>query len=47
VGTPPGASCSEALSDTFGQVLQNCLWDIEDGSPLQAEQWEIVPALRV
>jgi len=28
-------------------VLQNCLWDIEDGSPLQAEQLEIVRALRV
>lgn len=47
MGTPPGASCSEALRDTFGRVLQDCLWDIEDGSPLQAERLEIVRALRV
>jgi streptomycin 6-kinase len=32
---------------TLGRVLQNCLWEIEDGRPLQAEQLEIGRALRV
>jgi streptomycin 6-kinase len=31
---------------TLGRVLQNCLWELEDGRPLEAEQLEIGRALR-
>jgi streptomycin 6-kinase len=31
---------------TLGRVLQNCVWELEDGRPLEAEQLEIGRALR-
>ncbi|WP_369378112.1 aminoglycoside phosphotransferase family protein [Streptomyces sp. cg36] len=31
---------------TLGRVLQNCLWEIEDGEPLEEEQVEVGEAVR-
>ncbi|GAB2753379.1 aminoglycoside phosphotransferase family protein [Streptomyces bullii] len=37
---------ARARAWTLGRVLQNCLWEIEDGRPLQEEQLEIARRLR-
>ncbi|MDH6630089.1 streptomycin 6-kinase [Streptomyces sp. LBL] len=37
---------ARARAWTLGRVLQNCLWEIEDGRPLQPEQLEIARRLR-
>ena len=41
-----GLDRSHARAWSLGRVLQNCLWDIEAGRPLQAEQLEIAGRLR-
>ncbi|MCW8375659.1 aminoglycoside phosphotransferase family protein [Streptomyces justiciae] len=40
-----GLDRARARAWTLGRVLQNCLWEIEDGRPLEAEQLEIVRRL--
>ncbi|MFJ5209362.1 aminoglycoside phosphotransferase family protein [Streptomyces nigra] len=35
-----------ALAWTYGRLLQNCLWDIEDGRPLDERHYEIAERLR-
>ncbi|WP_223188961.1 aminoglycoside phosphotransferase family protein [Streptomyces sp. TRM68416] len=35
-----------ALAWTLGRLLQNCLWDIEDGRPLDPDQLEMARRLR-
>ncbi|KUN94887.1 hydroxyurea phosphotransferase [Streptomyces caeruleatus] len=37
---------AHARAWTYGRLLQNCLWDIEDGRPLDEEQLEIARRLR-
>lgn len=37
---------ARARAWTYGRLLQNCLWDIEDGRPLDEEQLEIARRLR-
>jgi streptomycin 6-kinase len=37
---------ARARAWTLGRVLQNCLWEIEDGRPLEADQLEIARRLR-
>lgn len=37
---------ARARAWTYGRLLQNCLWDIEDGRPLDEEQLEIARTLR-
>ncbi|MER5209992.1 aminoglycoside phosphotransferase family protein [Streptomyces sp. NPDC002838] len=37
---------ARARAWTLGRVLQNCLWEIEDGRPLEAEQLDIARRLR-
>ncbi|MGY1579967.1 aminoglycoside phosphotransferase family protein [Streptomyces sp. MN13] len=37
---------SRARAWTLGRVLQNCLWEIEDGRPVEEEQLEIARRLR-
>ncbi|MGW6732552.1 aminoglycoside phosphotransferase family protein [Streptomyces sp. NPDC055013] len=37
---------ARARAWTYGRLLQNCLWDIEDGGPLDEEQLEIARRLR-
>ncbi|MDN3023445.1 aminoglycoside phosphotransferase family protein [Streptomyces sp. S.PB5] len=37
---------ARARAWTLGRVLQNCLWEIEDGRPLEPEQLEIARRLR-
>ncbi|MGF0175068.1 aminoglycoside phosphotransferase family protein [Streptomyces sp. Marseille-Q5077] len=37
---------ARARAWTYGRLLQNCLWDIEDGHPLDEEQLEIARRLR-
>ncbi|MFC9911611.1 aminoglycoside phosphotransferase family protein [Streptomyces sp. NPDC059862] len=37
---------ARARAWTLGRVLQNCLWEIEDGRPLEEEQLEIARRLR-
>ncbi|MEU0070589.1 aminoglycoside phosphotransferase family protein [Streptomyces sp. NPDC006332] len=41
-----GLDRPHARAWTLGRVLQNCLWDIEDGRPLQPQQLEIARHLR-
>ncbi|WP_367322258.1 aminoglycoside phosphotransferase family protein [Streptomyces sp. HUAS ZL42] len=41
-----GLDRARARAWSLGRVLQNCLWDIEDGRPLQDEQLEIARKLR-
>jgi streptomycin 6-kinase len=41
-----GLDRARARAWTLGRVLQNCLWEIEDGRPLEAEQLEIARRLR-
>ncbi|MFG3659216.1 aminoglycoside phosphotransferase family protein [Streptomyces sp. NPDC047706] len=41
-----GLERARARAWTLGRVLQNCLWEIEDGRPVQAEQLEIARRLR-
>ncbi|NUS23629.1 MAG: hydroxyurea phosphotransferase [Streptomyces sp.] len=41
-----GLDRARARAWTLGRVLQNCLWEIEDGRPLEPEQLEIVRRLR-
>ncbi|CAM5706074.1 Hydroxyurea phosphotransferase OS=Streptomyces alboniger OX=132473 GN=CP975_16025 PE=4 SV=1 [Streptomyces alboniger] len=41
-----GLDRARARAWTLGRVLQNCLWEIEDGRPLQPQQLEIARALR-
>ncbi|NNN34109.1 hydroxyurea phosphotransferase [Streptomyces sp. S3(2020)] len=40
-----GLDRPRARAWTLGRVLQNCLWEIEDGRPLEAEQLEIARRL--
>ncbi len=42
-----GLDRERARAWTLGRVLQNCLWEIEDGRPLDTVQLEIGRALRV
>ncbi|MEV5725435.1 aminoglycoside phosphotransferase family protein [Streptomyces pharetrae] len=37
---------ARARAWTLGRVLQNCLWEVEEGRPLEAEQLEIARTLR-
>ncbi|MGW3723806.1 aminoglycoside phosphotransferase family protein [Streptomyces sp. NPDC000851] len=37
---------ARARAWTLGRVLQNCLWEIEDGRPLEEDQLEIARRLR-
>lgn len=37
---------ARARAWSLGRILQNCLWEIEDGRPLEAEQLEIARRLR-
>ncbi|WP_329337713.1 aminoglycoside phosphotransferase family protein [Streptomyces sp. NBC_00663] len=41
-----GLDRARARAWTLGRVLQNCLWEIEDGRPLETEQLEVVRRLR-
>ncbi|WP_419248724.1 aminoglycoside phosphotransferase family protein [Streptomyces melanogenes] len=41
-----GLDRERARAWTLGRVLQNCLWEIEDGEPLEGEQVEVGGALR-
>ncbi|MDO0913862.1 aminoglycoside phosphotransferase family protein [Streptomyces sp. DT2A-34] len=41
-----GLGRARARAWTYGRLLQNCLWDIEDGRPLQERQLEIARRLR-
>ncbi|PKV86466.1 streptomycin 6-kinase [Streptomyces sp. TLI_146] len=41
-----GLDRERARAWTLGRVLQNCLWEIEDGEPLEAEQVEVGAAVR-
>ncbi|MFB7593631.1 aminoglycoside phosphotransferase family protein [Streptomyces sp. NPDC056160] len=41
-----GLDRARARAWTLGRVLQNCLWEIEDGRPLETVQLEIGRALR-
>ncbi|MDF3142666.1 MULTISPECIES: aminoglycoside phosphotransferase family protein [unclassified Streptomyces] len=41
-----GLDRARARAWTYGRLLQNCLWDIEDGRPLQERQLEIARRLR-
>ncbi|MGP4088840.1 aminoglycoside phosphotransferase family protein [Streptomyces sp. KR55] len=41
-----GLDRARARAWTLGRVLQNCLWEIEDGRPLEEEQLEIARRLR-
>ncbi|MEV6169125.1 aminoglycoside phosphotransferase family protein [Streptomyces sp. NPDC051954] len=41
-----GLDRARARAWTLGRLLQNCLWDIEDGRPLEEEQLEIARRLR-
>jgi streptomycin 6-kinase len=41
-----GLDRERARAWTLGRVLQNCLWEIEDGWPLEPVQLEIGRALR-
>ncbi|MEV7447512.1 aminoglycoside phosphotransferase family protein [Streptomyces nigra] len=41
-----GLDRPRALAWTYGRLLQNCLWDIEDGRPLDERHYEIAERLR-
>ncbi|MGC9438936.1 aminoglycoside phosphotransferase family protein [Streptomyces sp. WG5] len=41
-----GLDRERARAWSLGRVLQNCLWNVEDGDPLEAEQLEIGRLLR-
>ncbi|MER5753054.1 aminoglycoside phosphotransferase family protein [Streptomyces sp. NPDC002088] len=41
-----GLDRARARAWTLGRVLQNCLWEIEDGRPLEDKQLEIARSLR-
>ncbi|MES5821648.1 aminoglycoside phosphotransferase family protein [Streptomyces sp. RG80] len=41
-----GLDRARARAWTLGRVLQNCLWEIEDGRPLEPEQLEIARRLK-
>ncbi|MFI1723223.1 aminoglycoside phosphotransferase family protein [Streptomyces sp. NPDC020489] len=41
-----GLDRARARAWTLGRVLQNCLWEIEDGRPLEPERLEIARRLR-
>ncbi|RZB15240.1 hydroxyurea phosphotransferase [Streptomyces sp. F001] len=41
-----GLDRARARAWTLGRVLQNCLWEIEDGRPLEEDQLEIARRLR-
>lgn len=41
-----GLDRARARAWTYGRLLQNCLWDIEDGNPLEARRLEIARRLR-
>ncbi|MFD7405184.1 aminoglycoside phosphotransferase family protein [Streptomyces sp. NPDC059866] len=41
-----GLDRARARAWTLGRVLQNCLWETEDGRPLEEEQLEIARRLR-
>jgi streptomycin 6-kinase len=41
-----GLDRARARAWTLGRVLQNCLWDTEDGRPLEAQQLDIARRLR-
>ncbi|GAA4000229.1 aminoglycoside phosphotransferase family protein [Streptomyces marokkonensis] len=41
-----GLERERARAWTLGRVLQNCLWNVEDGDPLETEQLEIGRLLR-
>ncbi|KOG16119.1 aminoglycoside phosphotransferase family protein [Streptomyces viridochromogenes] len=41
-----GLDRAHARAWTYGRLLQNCLWDIEDGRPLEERQLEIARRLR-
>ncbi len=41
-----GLDRERARAWTLGRVLQNCLWNVEDGDPLEREQLEIGRLLR-
>lgn len=40
-----GLDRERARAWTYGRLLQNCLWDIEDGRPLEDRQLEIARRL--
>ncbi|MFC8781002.1 aminoglycoside phosphotransferase family protein [Streptomyces nigra] len=41
-----GLDRPRALAWTYGRLLQNCLWDIDDGRPLDERHYEIAERLR-
>ena len=41
-----GLDRARARAWTYGRLLQNCLWDIEDGRPVEERQLEIARRLR-
>ncbi|MEU2781951.1 MULTISPECIES: aminoglycoside phosphotransferase family protein [Streptomyces] len=41
-----GLDRARALAWTYGRLLQNCLWDVEDGRPLDEHLFEIAARLR-
>ncbi|WP_208026489.1 aminoglycoside phosphotransferase family protein [Streptomyces sp. Tu 3180] len=41
-----GLDRERARAWTYGRLLQNCLWDLEDGRPLEERQLEIARRLR-
>lgn len=41
-----GLDRARARAWTYGRLLQNCLWRIEDGRPLEDNELEIARRLR-
>ncbi|BFO22610.1 hypothetical protein SHKM778_89980 [Streptomyces sp. KM77-8] len=41
-----GLDRTRARAWTYGRLLQNCLWEVEDGRPLDEEDLETARRLR-